>query len=86
MIGCNTGPSWARWGFLLCSRCPAVSPFASYGRTETAPPITTWLLIGLLLIFILATFEFPLSNAAILAHVFVLSSAALRYPSLPKGR
>ena len=49
------------------------------------PPVTTWLLTGLFLILFLATFEFPFSNAAVLAHVFVLATAALRYPSLPRG-
>ena len=73
-------------GFLALLAVPGGLTLRVLRTHRNCPPITTWLLIGLLLIFILATFEFPLSNAAILAHVFVLSSAALRYPSLPKGR
>ena len=73
-------------GFLALLAVPGGLTVRVLRANRNCPPITTWLLIGLLLILILATFEFPLSNAAILAHVFVLSSTALRYPSLPKGR
>jgi O-antigen ligase len=47
-----------------------------------APPSSVWLLVGGALVLVLATFEFPLSNPAVLVLFFVQGAAAFRYWSL----
>ena len=78
--------NWAELGtvgFLGLIAVPAGLIVRVLRKHRPLPPITAWLLAGLLLILFLATFEFPFSNAAILAHGFVLTTVALRYASLP---
>lgn len=63
----------------VCLIAPPLLIYFRLRKRGPPPAFTSWLLIGAGLILLLATFEFPLSNPAVLLIFFVQCTAALRY-------